>query len=87
MKFFSPATPWHPTSLLLVLTAWLGTVGNLPLWLAIWRLPETQGFRGVTTLLGFMLVVLGLLSLFMCLVVWPRWLKLGGLLFLIDCWV
>ncbi len=83
MKFFSPATPWHPTSLLLVLTAWLGTVGNLPLWLAIWRLPETQGFRGVTTLLGFMLVVLGLLSLFICLVVWPRWLKLGGLLFLI----
>ena len=82
MKFISPATPWHPTSLLLVLTAWLGTVGNLPLWLAIWRLPETQGFRGVMTLAGFMAVVLGLLSLFLCLVVWPRWLKWGGLLFL-----
>lgn len=83
MKFFSPATPWHPTSLLLVLTAWLGTVGNLPLWLAVWRLPETQGLRGAATLGSFMLVILGLLCLFVCLVIWPRWLRLGGLLFLI----
>ncbi len=81
---FSPAAKsWHPTHLLLLLTAWLGTVGNLPLWIAIWRLPETQGLRGAATFLGFLVVVLGLLAMFLSLVVWPRWLKFMGLLFLI----
>ena len=82
MKFFSVASPWHPTSLLMVLALWLATAGNLPLWMAVWRLPETQGFRGVVTLLGFILVVLSLLALLMCLVIWPRWRKWAGLIFL-----
>lgn len=83
MTYYPSAKSWHPTSLLAVLAVWLTTVGNLPLWLAIWRLPETQGWRGVATLLGFMLVVLGLLGVFLSLVLWPRWRKLLGLLLLV----
>ena len=82
MKFFSVASPWHPTSLLMVLALWLATAGNLPLWMAVWRLPETQGLRGVLTLLGFVLVVLSLVAFLMCLVIWPRWRKWAGLIFL-----
>lgn len=66
----------------MVLALWLVTAGNLPLWMAIWRLPETQGARGVLTLLGFMLVILGLLVVLLCLLVWPRWRKWLGLVFL-----
>ena len=83
MIFSSDAKSWHPTHLLWLLTAWLGTVGNLPLWIAIWRLPETQGLRGAATLLAFFVVVLGILALFLSLVLWPRWLKPLGVLFLI----
>jgi lipid A ethanolaminephosphotransferase len=82
MNLFSARTPWHPTALLAVLAVWLGTVGNLPLWLAVWRLPETQGAHALTTVASLMLIVLGLLGLFLSLLVWPRWLKPAGLVFL-----
>ena len=41
---------WHPTTLLLALAVWLATLGNVPLWRAIWRLPETQGPHALMTL-------------------------------------
>ena len=50
--------PWHPTALLLILSLWLATVGNLPLWKALWRLPETHGLQAVITLGSLVLVVL-----------------------------
>ncbi len=68
-------TPWHPTTLLLALAVWLATVGNLPLWRAIWRLPETQGPHALMTLSTLAAAVLAFTLAFLCLLVWPRWLK------------
>ena len=67
--------PWHPTALLLALAAWLATVGNLPLWGGIWRLPETQGWHAVLTMGVLVLAVGAFTVVFLCLLVWPRWLK------------
>ena len=33
--------------LALVLSCWLALVGNLPLWRALWTLPEAAGARGL----------------------------------------
>jgi len=74
---------WHPTQLLVVLALWLATAGNLPLWLAVWRLPESTGVSALTTLAGLGGVVLGLLLAFLALLVWPRWLKPAGVLLLV----
>jgi len=68
-------TPWHPTTLLLVLAVWLATVGNLPLWRAVWRLPETQGWHAALTMGTLMLATGAFTVAFLCLLVWPRWLK------------
>ena len=84
MKLTSARTAWHPTALLMVLTLWLGTVGNLPFWMAIWNLPETQGLRAVTTLGSLWLILVGLVSWFLCLWVWPRWLKPAGVVMLMT---
>ena len=35
-----------PLSLVLAVSAWLAVVGNLPLWQALWRLPDIHGWRG-----------------------------------------
>jgi lipid A ethanolaminephosphotransferase len=78
MKTFPDRTPWHPTSLLAALALWLATIGNLPFWMALWKLPETQGWGAVGTLMGLGLILLGLLFGLLCLWVWPRWLKLGA---------
>ena len=55
------ARAWHPTRLILVLTLWISTVGNLPLWLALGRLPELQSARAVLGVLGLALALAGLL--------------------------
>ncbi len=36
-----------PLSLVLSGSAWLAVMGNLPLWQALWRLPDLPGWRGV----------------------------------------
>ncbi|WP_232828914.1 phosphoethanolamine transferase [Simplicispira lacusdiani] len=74
--------PWHPTALLLVLALWLATLGNFPLWTALWRLPEMHGPQAVATLGLLVLVVLAATLLLLSLLVWPRWLKPAGLLLL-----
>ena len=84
MKLISVRSDWHPTTLLAVLTLWLGTVGNFPFWMAIWKLPETQGFRALTTMASLWLILLGLVGWFLCLWVWPRWLKLAGVVMLMT---
>jgi lipid A ethanolaminephosphotransferase len=78
MTLLSPRTAWHPTHLLAVLVLWLATIGNLPFWMAIWQLPETQGVRALTTMASLWLILLFLLGWFLCLWVWPRWLKPAG---------
>ena len=84
MKTSPERTAWHPTSLLAVLAIWLATVGNLPFWMAIWKLPETQGWGALATMGSLWLILLALLGWFLCLWVWPRWLKPAGLAILLT---
>ncbi len=84
MKIFPERTAWHPTHLLAVLALWLATIGNLPFWMAIWRLPETRGWGALATMGSLWLILLALLGWFLCLWVWPRWLKPAGLAMLLT---
>ncbi|MEZ5718537.1 MAG: phosphoethanolamine--lipid A transferase [Burkholderiaceae bacterium] len=79
----SSRAPWHPTALLLVLAFWLATAGNLPLWRALWKLPETHGLQSVVTLGSLVLVVLAATVLLLGLFLWPRWLKPAGIALLL----
>ena len=78
----SGSTSWHPTHLILVLTLWISTVGNLPLWLALARLPELQSARAILGALGLALALAGILFVTLAFLVWPRWLKPAGVLLL-----
>ena len=84
MNLLTPRTAWHPTRLLAVLGVWLATVGNLPFWMAIWQLPETQGMRALSTVGSLWVILLALLGWFLSLWVWPRWLKPAGLAMLVT---
>ena len=84
MKLLSERTAWHPTRLLAVLALWLATIGNLPFWMAIWKLPETHGWGALATMGSLWLILLALLVWFLCLWVWPRWLKPAGLALLLT---
>lgn len=75
---------WHPNNLLLVLTLWLSTLGNLPLWLALWRLPEIHTLRALVGILGLVILLSAVLFMTLALLVWPRWLKSVGLLLLLT---
>lgn len=79
----SSRAPWHPTALLLILALWLATAGNLPLWRALWKLPETHGLQSVVTLGSLVLVVLAATVLLLGLFLWPRWLKPAGIALLL----
>lgn len=74
--------PWHPLSLLLVLALWLSTLGNVPLWRAMWALTDSHGLRTWLGLLGMFLIVLSATMVLLSLLVWPRWRKPAGLLLL-----
>ena len=76
----SPAArrPWHPTTLLLVLSLGLATLGNLPLWNALWNLPEVHGPQAIATLGALVLVVAAATMALLGLLLWPRWLKPAG---------
>ncbi|MEK7345995.1 MAG: phosphoethanolamine--lipid A transferase [Pseudomonadota bacterium] len=84
MKSLTARSAWHPTTLLAVLTVWLVAVGNLPFWMAVGQLPETQGVRALTTMASLGLILLGLVGWFLCLWVWPRWLKPAGVALLLT---
>lgn len=73
---------WHPLSLLLVLAVWLSTLGNLPLWRAMWALTDTHGLRTWLGLVGMLLIVLSATTVLLSLLVWPRWRKPAGVLLL-----
>ena len=75
-------TAWHPVSLLLLLSLWIATLGNFPLWTALWHLPETHGLQATGTLAVLVLVVFAATLLLLCLMVWPRWRKPAGIFLL-----
>jgi lipid A ethanolaminephosphotransferase len=74
--------PWHPLSLLLVLASWLSTLGNVPLWRAMWALTDNHGLRTWLGLVGMFLIVLSVTTVLLSLLVWPRWRKPAGVLLL-----
>ena len=80
----STPTAWHPSNLLLVLAVWLSTLGNLPLWLALWRLPELHTPRALAGAFGLAVVLTAVLFVTLALLVWPRWIKPVGLLMLVT---
>jgi len=63
---------WTPLALVLMVSGWLATVGNLPLWRAIWALPELSGFRGLVFSLGLAVWIGAALVALMSLLAWPR---------------
>lgn len=75
--------PWHPLSLLLVLALWLSTLGNVPLWRALWALTDTHGLRTWLDLLGMGLIVLSATTVLLSLWVWPYWRQPAGWLLLL----
>ena len=72
-------TRWHPLSLLILLAAWLAVAGNLPLWSAMWQLPEHQGWHGVRAVGTWVLLVWGATTTVLALVAWRGWARPLGL--------
>lgn len=80
-SFLSP--PWHPLAALMALALWLSTLGNVPLWQALWALADVQRASGWLGLAGWAVLVLALNTAFLALVLWPFWRKPLGLVLLI----
>lgn len=76
--------PWHPLSLLLVLALWLTTMGNLPLWRALWALTDDHNLRSWLGLVAMVLIVLSITTVLLSLLVWPGWRKPAGLVLLLT---
>ena len=64
-----------PTYLVVLASLWLSSVSNAGLWLAIWRLPEIAGVKGVAFMLGFFIFIFGLQIAFLSLFAWGRLVK------------
>ncbi|WP_342133427.1 phosphoethanolamine transferase [Hydrogenophaga sp. OTU3427] len=81
-----PRTPIHPHrprhSLWVVgaLALWLATLGNLPLWRALWALPDLAGPRGLAFMAGTALFLAAALLVLLAPLAWPRLTKPLGLL-------
>lgn len=67
--------PWHPLGLLSVLALWLTTLGNVPLWRALWEVADSHGVRAVWGLLGMGAIVFTATMVLLSLTVWPLWRK------------
>ncbi len=70
----SPTTrsPSHPLWFTVTLALWLATVGNLPLWRALWALPDIAGWRGGLFMVGCALFIAATLVLVLAPLSWPR---------------
>ena len=62
----------HPSWLILLTSAWLATLGNLALWLELYRLPEMNDVRAVFFCAAFALLIAALTSVLLSLLCW-RW--------------
>ncbi len=72
-----------PLALVLLVAGWLATVGNLPLWRAVWALPEHSGWRGVVFSVALALGIGAALVLVLSLLAWPRVFKVVAVALLV----
>ena len=63
---------WHPAKLLTMFSLWFATLGNLPLWLELARLPEMNDWRAVWFTLSFAVIIAAMLMVVLSLLNW-RW--------------
>lgn len=73
----------RPDGLIVGTSIWLATAGNLPLWLALWRLPDQEGWQGASFLLAFVVIVGALNAVLLSLLGWGKLLKPALTLFLL----
>ncbi|NMM82074.1 phosphoethanolamine transferase [Acidovorax sp. SRB_14] len=67
--------PLHPAALVLLVSLWLATACNLPLWRAVAALPGHSGLRGLGFALAFAAIVLAGNLALLSLLAWGRVLK------------
>jgi lipid A ethanolaminephosphotransferase len=65
----------HPSRLILMVSVWLATVGNLPLWLEMSRLPGMNDLGGLWFGISFALLVVALTCISLSLLCWRLTLK------------
>ena len=65
----------HPATLVVLVSLWLASVCNLPLWRAVAALPGTEGLRGWGFALAFMVLVAAGNAAVIGLLAWGRALK------------
>ena len=72
--FFHPAAykAVHPLLIVALASLWIATIGNLPLWQALYRLPELDNSRGLWFSLVFLIVVFASTFSVLTLACW-RW--------------
>jgi len=64
----------------LALALWLATLGNLPLWKALWALPDLAGTRGLLFMAGAALALTAAAMVLLAPLAWPRITRPLGLL-------
>ncbi|HMS28075.1 MAG TPA: phosphoethanolamine--lipid A transferase [Burkholderiaceae bacterium] len=68
----SISSGWRAPKLLALCSLWLATLGNIPLWVELARLPEMNDWRALWFILSFAIVIASLLMMVMSLFNW-RW--------------
>ena len=66
------ATAIHPSWLIVLTVVWLATLGNMALWLELYRSPEMTGMRAVWFCTAFALLIAALTCMLLSLLCW-RW--------------
>ena len=64
--------PWSSMRMVLLVSLWLASVCNLPLWLALWDLPDVSGLRGALFGVVFGLIVASAVTALSAVLTW-RW--------------
>jgi len=71
-RFLRPGSAWSIPALVMVVAAWLATVGNVALWRQFAALPEASGLRGLLFAAGMGLWIAAVLTAVLSLTAWPR---------------
>ena len=86
MKSSQPAPTsraWTPGALALLLSCWLALAGNLPLWRALWTLPEHSGWRSALFSFGLAVWVAAAMMVLLSLLAWRPLFKPVALVLLV----